>query len=428
MKSLLLFSLLLLTPDFAFADDSFEQLFNGKDLSGWAGNAKFWSVKDGVILGQTTKENPTEGNTFLVWQGGEVGDFVFKAKVRFEGNNTGVQYRSELVDAENFVVKGYQADLHKSPDYFGMLYAERWRGIVAQRFQKVEVGADGKPVVVGEVGDRNQKLVDSEWNELTIVAVGDRQIHQVNGITTMDLTDNHPEAIRKGILALQLHRGAPMTVEFKDIQLRKLSGDDAKKTIQVAIENNRKVQPQNDVKGTSESIAVDWVSDAPTPKWIWGKDDAKASTPLYLRHKFEFDKEADEIKLAKLYFTCDNGATVWLNGKTVGQCADWMNPVLVDAQEMLRSGENQFAVEATNRDGVAAFILKLEIETVDGETRKVVSSPQWKISDAKADGWKLADFDDSSWKAEVANLGEFGSAPWHKPEPQSKASDLHPKK
>jgi len=157
---------------------------------------------------------------------------VFKAKVRFSGNNSGVQYRSELVGKpEKYVVKGYQADLHPKPEFFGMLYAEKWRGIVAKRFERVVVGDDGNPRVVGEVGDKNQKLVDSEWNELTIIAVGNRQIHQVNGVTTMDLTDNHPEAKRKGILALQLHAGKPMTVEFKDIGLRHLKGKDAKDVI-----------------------------------------------------------------------------------------------------------------------------------------------------------------------------------------------------
>jgi uncharacterized sulfatase len=225
----------LLLAATASADDKFQSLFNGKDLSGWQGLSGFWSVQDGTIVGETTKQNPTKANTFLVWQGGDVGDFVFKTKVRFRGNNSGVQYRSELVDAQKFVVKGYQADLHKSPEYFGMLYAEKWRGIVAKRFQKVEVGKNGKPQVVGEVGDREQKLIDTQWNELTIIAVGDRQIHQVNGVTTMVLTDNHPEAKRSGILALQLHRGPPMKVEFKDIQLRKLAGDQAKSVIEKAL-------------------------------------------------------------------------------------------------------------------------------------------------------------------------------------------------
>ena len=89
----------MLLPVFAGSAHSQElqSLFNGKDLSGWAGKPEFWSVKDGVIFGQTTEDKPTKGNTFLVWQGGESGDFVFKAKVRFSGNNSGVQYRSERV-------------------------------------------------------------------------------------------------------------------------------------------------------------------------------------------------------------------------------------------------------------------------------------------------------------------------------------------
>ncbi len=218
-----------------------QSLFNGKDLSGWSGNAALWSVKDGSIFGQTTKDKPTKGNTFLIWQGGNVRNFIFKTKVRFSGNNSGVQYRSEYVgDPSDFVVKGYQADLHPKPEFFGMLYAEKWRGIVAKRFQQVVVGANGKPKVVGEVGDKEQKLTDNEWNELTIIAVGNRQIHQVNGVTTMDLTDNHPDAKREGILALQLHAGAPMTVEFKDMQLTPLKGKAAKAAINAAIKKESK--------------------------------------------------------------------------------------------------------------------------------------------------------------------------------------------
>ena len=242
-RSMKLFPTLILSSVFLTSANAqeFKSLFNGKDLSEWSGNTELWTVKDGAIYGETTKNKPTKGNTFLVWQGGNVRDFTFKTKVRFSGNNSGVQYRSEHVgDPNDFVVKGYQADLHPKPEFFGMLYAEKWRGIVAKRFQRVEVGADGKPNVVGEVGDKDQNLVDNEWNELTIVAVGNRQIHQVNGVTTMDLTDNHPDAKHEGILALQLHAGAPMTVEFKDIQFKPLKGKAAKTAIKAAINNERK--------------------------------------------------------------------------------------------------------------------------------------------------------------------------------------------
>ena len=214
-----------------------QSLFNGKDLDGWAGQSGFWRVQDGSIVGETTKEKPAKPNTFLVWQGGEVSDFELTCKVRFRGNNSGVQYRSELTDPDKFALKGYQADLHPKPEYFGMMYGEKTgRGIIAQRFQRAVAGPKGKAKVVAAIGDPEQKLVDWEWNTLRIVAVGNQLIHQVNGINTMELTDNHPEALSKGVLGLQLHAGAPMRVEFKEIQYRPLKGKEAKAVLKAAKE------------------------------------------------------------------------------------------------------------------------------------------------------------------------------------------------
>src|SRR4051794_40356310 len=79
------------------ADDEtgFVSLFDGKTLDKWDGDPKLWSVKDGVITGQTTKENPTHGNTFLIYKGGEPADFELRLKMRYETGNTGVQFRSK---------------------------------------------------------------------------------------------------------------------------------------------------------------------------------------------------------------------------------------------------------------------------------------------------------------------------------------------
>ena len=85
----------------------------------------YWSVKDGTIFGETTKEKPAKGNTFLIWQGGEVEDFEFTCQVKFGGNNSGVMYRSNVVDEEKFVMAGYQADLHPKPEYGSTL---QWPG------------------------------------------------------------------------------------------------------------------------------------------------------------------------------------------------------------------------------------------------------------------------------------------------------------
>ena len=60
------------------AEKGFKSLFDGKTLKGWEGNPAFWSVKDGAITGQTTAENPTKGNTFLIWKGGEPANFELR--------------------------------------------------------------------------------------------------------------------------------------------------------------------------------------------------------------------------------------------------------------------------------------------------------------------------------------------------------------
>ncbi len=220
-------------------ESEFKSLFNGKDLDGWKGTESLWSVNDGVVVGQTTDDEPIKANTFLVWQGGEVGDFEFRCQVRFEGNNSGVQYRSALVDEPNLALAGYQADLHPKPEYMGMMYGEKTgRGIMATGGQRVAFSADGKKKVLAKLAPAKAKG-DDKWNQLRIIAVGNRMIHQVNGVTTVDVTDDAPEAKQSGLLGLQLHRGPAMKVEFRNMKMRKLTGDVAKQVMAKAVEKTQ---------------------------------------------------------------------------------------------------------------------------------------------------------------------------------------------
>ena len=233
-------------------------LFNGKDLSGWIGKDQFWKVENGTIIGETTADNPTSANTFLIWKGGEVKDFEFSCQVKFQGNNSGVQYRSKAVgDVKDCVLTGYQADLHPKQEFFGMLYGEKYgkRGIIARRWQKADARGDKDVKVLGSVGDKSE-LDGTKWNKLTIVAVGNRLIHMVNDVVTVDVTENHPDAIAQGHLGLQLHRGAPMKVEFKALKYRKLSGAAAKKALEEATSAKPKKQASNPApKPKMESLA-----------------------------------------------------------------------------------------------------------------------------------------------------------------------------
>lgn len=206
------------------AGEGFVSLFDGKTLHGWEGKSQFWSVRDGTLTGQTTKENPTKGNTFIIWRGGKVADFELRLKFRMEGGNSGIQYRSTEMD--DFVVGGYQADMDAGNTFTGILYEERGRGILVPRCKKVIVHEDGSKEVVGstcEEKDLLGSLKKGDWNEYVVIAKGNHLVQKINGLTTMELTDNQKEKSRaEGILALQLHAGPPMLVQFKDIQLRQL--------------------------------------------------------------------------------------------------------------------------------------------------------------------------------------------------------------
>jgi hypothetical protein len=215
---------LLALASTALAED--KNLFNGKDLTGWKG-LDFWSVEDGCITGRTTKEKPTKGNTFLVYKD-EVADFELTFKYKIIAGNSGVQYRSKLTDEKAFVVAGYQADFEAGKTHSGILYEEKGRGILAQRGQKIvikEGAAPNKPKieVAGEVGKSAEiqaKIKSEDWNDYRIVAQGGRLQHFINGVQTVDVTDETAIGAKKGILALQLHAGPPMVVQFKDLVLK----------------------------------------------------------------------------------------------------------------------------------------------------------------------------------------------------------------
>lgn len=206
-------------------EGEYKPLFDGKTLEGWEGKEQFWSVQDGAITGVTTADNPTEGNTFLVYKGGEVADFDLKLKFKIVGGNSGIQYRSS--DVGNFVVGGYQADIDSGTTYIGILYEERGRGILAQRTQSVLVKSDGTKEVAEEKTCAEEAFLKAvkkeDWNEYRIVAKGNKLQHYINGFKTVEIVDEQEsKAKRSGILALQLHAGPPMTVQFKDIEIKTL--------------------------------------------------------------------------------------------------------------------------------------------------------------------------------------------------------------
>ncbi len=212
-----------------------QTLFDGKTLDGWDGDPRLWSVRDGVIHGETTAENAAKGNTFLIWKKGTVGDFELRLSFRCSAtNNSGIQYRSKHITEGKvnnaWVVRGYQHELRnesKLPNVAGFIYDEGGkRGRICLVGERVVWTADGKKVEASDLIDAAgyEKLFRlDDWNDVVITAHGNNIRHYLNGKQLIDFTDEAPGlALKEGVLALQLHAGKPMFAEFKNIRLKEL--------------------------------------------------------------------------------------------------------------------------------------------------------------------------------------------------------------
>ncbi len=216
------------------SEDGFKSIFNGKDLTGWDGDPKFWSVRDGAITGESTSENPCTKNTFLIWRQGVLDDFELRLSFRVVNGNSGIQYRSHEVG--QWEVGGYQADIETGPQWMGALYDEHGRGPLARRGEKSAIDENGqiKKEQAGNADELFASIRPEKWNTYSIHAQGTHLIQKINGKVMAEVIDNDPKGYRSGILALQIHSGPPMTVQFKDIRLKRLLLADKKKVVLVA--------------------------------------------------------------------------------------------------------------------------------------------------------------------------------------------------
>lgn len=200
-------------------------LFDGKTLVGWVGREDLWAAEDGQIVGRTADEDPIDGNTFLIFDGEEFENFELTAEFKIEGGNSGIQYRSRVIDADKFVVSGYQADIDDANKFAGILYEEKARGILALRGETVTIGSDGKKSKVrfGDAEKLGLGIHPGKWNDFRVLADGNHLQHFINGAMTAEVIDEQSDkAAKAGIIALQLHRGPAMTVRFKNLKVRKL--------------------------------------------------------------------------------------------------------------------------------------------------------------------------------------------------------------
>ena len=212
----------LVAPASLKAEDGFVSMFDGENLDGWSGNDAFWRVEDGHIIGETTAEKPTPGNTFLIWQGGEPKDFEIRLKYRIDSAwaNSGIQIRSK--DLGDHVVAGPQPDIATVDWITGIHYEERGRGVLARRGQKTVIDGNNERETTrfAEEGELAEKFDQSEWTNYHIIAKGNTITTKINGHKMHEIVDDSPKAPGAGVIALQLHSGDPMLIRFKDLEIK----------------------------------------------------------------------------------------------------------------------------------------------------------------------------------------------------------------
>jgi hypothetical protein len=70
-------------------------------------------------------------------------------------------------------------------------------------------------------------LRSNDWNEVAIIARGNRVTHKLNGRTVIDATDEYEQRPRNGLVALEVYGLDPTTVRFRNIRLKRLPPQDS---------------------------------------------------------------------------------------------------------------------------------------------------------------------------------------------------------
>jgi hypothetical protein len=227
------------------SEKGFKSIFDGKTLKGWSGDTKYWRVENGNIIGEITPETVLKTNSFLTWEDGQPADFEFRAEFNItEKGNSGVNYRSVIFPDVPNALKGYQSDIDGANRYTGQNYEERGRTTLAYRGQITEINPQTGSMtpeqvrakvaknawtelkVTGSLGENEAlkaQIKAQDWNEIRIVAKGNRLQHYINGILMSEVTDNDVvNGKTKGHLGVQVHVGPPMKVQYRNLRIKNL--------------------------------------------------------------------------------------------------------------------------------------------------------------------------------------------------------------
>jgi hypothetical protein len=225
-------------------ESQFKSIFNGENLTDWQGDAVYWRVENGLLVGEVTPETLLKRNSFIIYKKEQPENFELKLEYRIsELGNSGVNYRSEIIDDIPFALKGYQCDIDGRNRYTGQNYEERKRTTLAYMGEKVNIPLmpDSIPITnirknvlkncwqtrtVTETKAKSElksKVKSNDWNAVHLIVKDNKMQHFINGILFSEVTDlDEINKSKKGYLGVQVHVGPPMKIEYRNIMLKNL--------------------------------------------------------------------------------------------------------------------------------------------------------------------------------------------------------------
>ncbi len=376
------------------------ELIDERALASWDGDPRYWSVENGVLVGRSSAQTPCDTTTYLIWRGGEVGDFEVELEYRISGGNSGLQFRSR--ESAQWQVAGFQADIEDGPNWSGCLYEQDGRGVVARRGERVQLEASGaRKASFGDSAQLDSAARKGEWNRYHVRAVGPRVELTLNGVRTVEVLDLDEQRFQpRGKLALQLHAGPPMTIEVRSLKLTHVTASNEPLERFFAPQ----ASPAREVSGPGPGAA--------TPQWLWSGPQPREGEAVAFERHFELPRAATR---ATLRATADNRLRVFVNGAPALAVDEWFRPREVDVTALVRSGANTVTALAWNGSNAAGAWVELVLDAGEQRLLRLVTDASWSahaVDGGAFDTWTAAEFAASRAGAPHV-LGPVGIEPWH---------------
>jgi len=313
----------------------------------WSGDPRFWSVQDGMLVGESTPENPCKRSSFIVHEG-IFADFDLSLEFMVTRGNSGVQFRSALDGKWNVV--GYQADLEDGPNWIGGIYEQGGRGVLVRRSTSLLAnGPNSDYDLLADPDSMKDIGRGPGWHTYRIRAEGRRIKLWVDGTLTCELDDRTDKAALEGLIALQLHQGPPMKVLYRNIRLQPLP--------------------------PTKEVPRKWISTADKP----------AAKHVGLERRL---KATAGLKRAVLKATSTGELTFALDGEVFAGGKDAPEHLEVElpesALERLRDGKpHKWTATCETEVGPASLSAVLQLEYQDGRTEEVHTDRWWRKAGTK---------------------------------------------